>query len=119
MVCRPRNRAGPSRAAQEPIRIWFLSTPAVSFSAGNKVALTSSNTNVAAQYLYKCSFILLLVAVQNSTFWACFRLKVQRSDDQKVTWGYVMPRRCRSPLREPETWHLIATSINQIVVEKK
>jgi len=30
-----------------------------------------------------------------------------------------MPRRCRSPLREPETWHLIATSINQIVVEEK
>jgi len=30
-----------------------------------------------------------------------------------------MPRRSRSPLREPETWYLIATSINQIVVEKK
>src|SRR5262245_24341041 len=80
MVCRPRNRAGPSRAAQEPIRIWFFSTPAISFSAGNNVALTSSNTSIAAQYLYKCGFILLLVAVQNSTFWACFGLNVRRSN---------------------------------------
>src|SRR5215472_1068944 len=102
MVCRPRNRAGPSRAAQEPIRIWFFSTPAVSFSAGNKVALTSSNTNIADQYLYKCDFILLLVAVQKFNFLGLLRTESPTIRRSKGNLGYVMPRRSRSPLREPE-----------------